>query len=98
MVKVLKSWNLWNWRGLILGLAQTAIIALVVWVYASFSAISHGAMAGNESLRKMENVEQQIDSLKRCENTQETVNARMDTDMKWIKESLVRIEQKIDRK
>lgn len=97
MVKVLKSWNLWNWRGLILGLAQAAIIGMFVWVASSFTVITQGAKDGTQSMKEVQRLTIQVDSLKRCETDQGKTNVRIETDMKWIKETLIRIEQKIDR-
>ena len=100
MVKVLKTWNLWNWRGLILGLAQAMIIALVIWVSSSFSAIAHGAKLGRESYRKVMIVEQKVDSLSAiqsdCQRKQDIVNIGIIKDVDWIKKSLERIEKKLD--
>lgn len=98
MVKVLKSWNLWNWRGLILGLAQAAIIGMVIWVSASFSAIAQGAKDGSKSMAEVQKLTYQVDSLKRCEQRQGNTNVKIETDIEWIKATLMRIESKLDKK
>ena len=100
MVKVLKKWNLWNWRGLILGLAQAAIIAMVVWVSTSFSAIAQGAKMGRQSFEKVTIVERKVDSLSvvqsDCQRKQDIVNIGIIKDVDWIKQALIRIENKLD--
>ena len=100
MVKVLKTWNLWNWRGLILGLAQAAIIGMVVWVSSSFSSIAQGAKLGRESYRKVTIVENKVDSLATvqsdCQRKQDIVNIGIIKDVDWIKQALIRIENKLD--
>ena len=100
MVKVLKKWNLWNWRGLILGLAQAAIIGLVVWVSTSFSVIAQGAKLGRQSFEKVTVVERKVDSLSvvqsDCQRKQDIVNMGIIKDVDWIKQALIRIENKLD--
>jgi hypothetical protein len=100
MVKVLRSWNLWNWRGLVLGLAQAAIIGMVVWVSSSFSSIAQGAKMGRQSLEKVNKVDQRVDSLAAvqsdCQRKQDVVNIGIIKDVDWIKQSLIRIENKLD--
>ena len=100
MVKVLKKWNLWNWRGLILGLAQAAIIAMVVWVSSSFSSIAQGAKLGRQSFEKVTVVERKVDSLSvvqsDCQRKQDIVNIGIIKDVDWIKQALIRIENKLD--
>lgn len=100
MVKVLKTWNLWNWRGLILGLAQAAIIGLVVWVSTSFSSITQGAKLGRQSFEKVTVVERKVDSLSAvqsdCQRKQDIVNIGIIKDVDWIKQALIRIENKLD--
>lgn len=100
MVKVLKTWNLWNWRGLILGLAQAAIIGLVVWVSTSFSSIAQGAKLGRQSFEKVTVVERKVDSLSAvqsdCQRKQDIVNIGIIKDVDWIKQALIRIENKLD--
>ena len=100
MVKVLKTWNLWNWRGLILGLAQAAIIGMVVWVSSSFSCIAQGAKLGRQSFEKVTVVERKVDSLSvvqsDCQRKQDIVNIGIIKDVDWIKQALIRIENKLD--
>ena len=100
MVKVLRQWNLWNWRGLILGLAQAAIIAMVVWVSSSFSSIAQGAKMGRQSFEKVTIVERKVDSLSvvqsDCQRKQDIVNIGIIKDVDWIKQALIRIENKLD--
>ena len=100
MVKVLKTWNLWNWRGLILGLAQAAIIGMVVWVSTSFSVIAQGAKLGRQSFEKVTVVERKVDSLSvvqsDCQRKQDIVNIGIIKDVDWIKQALIRIENKLD--
>ena len=100
MVKVLKTWNLWNWRGLILGLAQAAIIGMVVWVSSSFLSIAQGAKLGRQSFEKVTVVERKVDSLSvvqsDCQRKQDIVNIGIIKDVDWIKQALIRIENKLD--
>lgn len=99
MVKVLKKWELWNWRGLILGLTQVLIIALVAWVFTSASTIAQGAKLGRQSYEKVQKVEQKVDSIaevqRGCEKKQDIINIGIIKDVEWIKQSLIRIENKL---
>lgn len=100
MAKILKQWNLWNWRGMILGLAQALIIAMSIWVVASYKAIAQGARDGRQSLKKVEQVDQKVDSVAKvqqgCKREQDIINIGIIKDVEWIKQSLIRIENKLD--
>lgn len=100
MAKLIKSLDLWNWRGLLLGIAQALIITLCIYAVTSYKAIAQGARDGRQSLKKVEKVEQKVDSVilvqQVCERKQDVINIGIIKDVDWIKQSLIRIENKLD--
>lgn len=98
MVKSLKDSGLWNWRGLVLGITQAAIIGLFVWMTTAFTEISKGANQGNRSIVEIEKLSYQVDSLKKYNLIQEQRSLKVENDIDWIKQALIRIEDKVDKK